>query len=77
MMRQLTKQQRKYLDKVFEADKSISSFDDLSPLQVQELEAMNNTEILWQEAERYLSDKEYGNLKQVNLAKLSEQAFNS
>ena len=56
-MRQLTKQQKKYLDEVFNSNTTIYDVDQLSPEQWQTLEDMNDTEILWQEANRYLSDK--------------------
>lgn len=55
-MRQLTKKQKEYLMKAFVKDSGITGYDDLLPQQQEELRAMNDTEILWQEADRFLSD---------------------
>ena len=55
-MRQLTNRQKKLLDKVI-VDKNITSYDDLSLETIEELEAINNTEILYQEVNRFIGDK--------------------
>jgi len=60
-MRQLTQQQKKYLDKLFKANNTLSDVEDLTPEQWHKLEEMNDTEILWQETNRYLSDKYFEN----------------
>lgn len=56
-MRQLTHRQKKLLDQVLENTHTpIYTVDDL-PIEIwEELEAINDTEILWQECNRYISD---------------------
>ena len=55
-MRQLTKKQKTVLTKYIEAGGTALFWDDL-PIDIREtLEAINNTEILWQEAQRFLGD---------------------
>ena len=53
-MRKLTKSQKKILDQ--QAIKGITNWDELPIEVIEQLEAINNTEILWQEANRYLND---------------------
>lgn len=58
-MRQLTVSQKKLLDKAMVENPSIQTVDDL-PIEVWEkLEELNDTEILWQETNRYLTDAYY------------------
>ena len=51
-MRDLTKKQKDLLD----LHKHISHVDDLPDNVWEELEAINDTEVLWMECNRYLSD---------------------
>lgn len=60
-MRQLTKHQKKYLDILFKDDNTLCDVESLTYEQCDRLEAMGDTEILWQEANRYLSDKYFEN----------------
>ena len=53
-MRKLTKSQKKILDQ--QAIKGNTNWDELPIEVIEQLEAINNTEILWQEANRYLND---------------------
>ena len=53
-MRKLTKSQKKILDQ--QAIIGIMSWDELSIEVIEEIEAINKTEILWQEVNRYLWD---------------------
>lgn len=55
-MRQLTSRQKKLLDK---QPLSITSYVDLPSEVWDELERINNTEILWQEVNRYLMDRSH------------------
>jgi hypothetical protein len=57
-MRQLTKKQKKILD-VYQ---NIYRLEDLPNGVFEQLEKINNTEILWSETNRYLSDNYYKNL---------------
>lgn len=57
-MRQLTKKQKKILDNY----KNISRLEDLPEGIFEQLEKINDTEILWSETNRYLSDNYYKNL---------------
>ena len=61
-MRQLTKKQKKILDNY----KNISRFEELPNGVFEELEKINNTEILWSETNRYLSDNYFNNLYSKN-----------
>jgi len=56
-MRVLTKKQKKILDEWVENDSSLHFADKLSLEQWDILENINDTEILWQEVNRYLLDK--------------------
>ena len=56
-MRQLTVSQKKLLDKTLKENSNIQSVDDLPNEVWEQLEEMNDTEILWQEANRYINDK--------------------
>jgi hypothetical protein len=56
-MRQLTSKQKKLLDKVIAENKEINDWDELPIEIIEELERINNTEILWSETNRYISDK--------------------
>lgn len=65
-MRQLTAKQKKYLDKItveYQDKFNIKplSYDDLYPRDMEVLEKMNDTEILYQEISRYLWDTNFGN----------------
>lgn len=55
-MRQLTQSQKSLLDKEMAKDENIFRFEDLSLDVMEKLEAINDTEILHQEATRYISD---------------------
>ena len=57
-MRQLTKKQKKILDNY----KTIYRLEDLPSGVFEQLEKINDTEILWSETNRYLSDNYYKNL---------------
>jgi hypothetical protein len=57
-MRQLTKKQKKILD-VYQ---NIYRLEDLPNGVFEQLEKINDTEILWGETNRYLSDNYYKNL---------------
>ena len=57
-MRQLTKKQKKILDNYI----NIYRLDDLPKGVFEQLEKINDTEILWSETNRYLSDNYYKNL---------------
>ena len=57
-MRQLTKKQKKILD-VYQ---NIYRLEDLPSGVFEQLEKINDTEILWSETNRYLSDNYYKNL---------------
>ena len=53
-MRKLTKSQKKILNQ--QAIKGITNWDELPKEVIEQLEIINNTEILWQEVNRYLND---------------------
>jgi hypothetical protein len=57
-MRQLTKKQKKILTSVLEHDTKgdIIDFNSLSWDIIDTLESINDTEILWQEVDRFISD---------------------
>jgi len=57
-MRQLTAKQKKLLAKILDSDKNsdIRGVDDLPTAVWDELERINDTEILWQEANRFIYD---------------------
>jgi hypothetical protein len=57
-MRELTKKQKKILD----VYKNIYRLEDLPNGVFEQLEKINDTEILWSETNRYLSDNYYKNL---------------
>lgn len=61
-MRQLTKKQKKILD----VYKNIYRLEDLPRGVFEQLEKINDTEILWSETNRYLSDNYYKNLYSQN-----------
>jgi len=56
-MRQLTNTQKRVLDKFMDQNTGVSYWDDLPQEIIDELERINDTEILWQEVNRYMSDK--------------------
>lgn len=57
-MRQLTTKQKTLIDEAYTASgNKISSADELSQKLWEELERLNDTEILYQEVNRYLGDK--------------------
>ena len=58
-MRQLTNSQKKVLDRAF-AEYSPKSWDELEMSEIEKLEKINDTEILWQETNRYLGDLYWG-----------------
>jgi len=62
-MRRLTSKQKKYLDKLIPSYKEkgiiLRTVEDLQNDHWETLEQLNNTEILWQEVNRYISDKEF------------------
>ena len=53
-MRKLTKSQKKILNQ--QAIQGITNWDELPIEIIEQLKAINETEILWQEANRYLND---------------------
>jgi hypothetical protein len=53
-MRKLTRSQKKILDQ--QAFKGITNWDELPIEVIEQLEAINDTEILWQEVNRFLND---------------------
>jgi hypothetical protein len=61
-MRELTKKQKKILD-VYQ---NIYRLEDLPNGVFEQLEKINDTEILWSETNRYLSDNYYKNLYNKN-----------
>ena len=61
-MRQLTKKQKKILD-VYQ---NIYRLEDLPKGVFEQLEKINDTEILWSETNRYLSDNYYKKLYSKN-----------
>jgi len=61
-MRQLTKKQKKILDNYI----NIYRLEDLPNGVFEQLEKINDTEILWSETNRYLSDNYYKNLYNKN-----------
>jgi len=58
-MRSLTASQKKLLNKVMKENPTVQTVDDLPNGIWEELEAINDTEILWQEVNRYLTDAYY------------------
>jgi hypothetical protein len=61
-MRQLTKKQKKILDSYI----NIYRLENLPKGVFEQLEKINDTEILWSETNRYLSDNYYKNLYNKN-----------
>jgi len=61
-MRQLTKKQKKILDNYTNARR----LEELPTGVFEQLEKINDTEILWSETNRYLSDNYYKNLYNKN-----------
>ena len=55
-MRTLMVKQKKYIDKIV-AERDIHSWEDFTFEEQEELERMNNTEVLWMNAQRYASDQ--------------------
>lgn len=56
-MRQLTAKQKVLLTKIFNNNPTtVYSVDDLTAEEWQKVESINDTEILWQEVNRFLSD---------------------
>jgi hypothetical protein len=55
-MRTLMVKQKKFIDKVM-SERSINNVGDLTLEEWKTLEKMNDTEILWQEINRYINDK--------------------
>jgi len=54
-MRNLTKEQKALLDKY----SNVTNVDDISTIDFEELEEMNDYKTLWSDANRYLSDNYY------------------
>ncbi len=67
-MRQLTKAQEKYLDKAIHRHNKnnhfLLTYEDLDPSEWAYLEKLNNSEILWQEVNRYITDSFFDDLRQ-------------
>jgi hypothetical protein len=61
-MRQFTKKQKKILDNYTNARR----LEELPTGVYEQLEKINNTEILWSETNRYLSDNYFNNLYSKN-----------
>lgn len=65
-MRRLTAKQKKLLDKFSEEratkNNALWSVEDLTDEEWEQVEAINDTEILYQEVNRYLSDKRMAEL---------------
>ena len=55
-MRQLTAKQKKYIDKLI-AERDIYNWEDFTLEEQETLEEMNDTEVLWMNAQRYAHDK--------------------
>ena len=55
-MRQLTKKQKKVIDRIV-AERDIHSWEDFTFEEQEELEKINDTEVLWMNAQRYAHDK--------------------
>jgi hypothetical protein len=72
-MRQLTKSQKKLLDKWFAANPSIYDMDSLSSEQRQTLQTINDSEILYQEVNRYLMDKKMSDNRSVRVGSYMRQ----
>ena len=60
-MRQLSKKQKKFIDKWFDENWtgacSVYSVDQMPVEMQKQIEAMNDHETIWQNADRYISDK--------------------
>ena len=60
-MRVLNKKQKQFIDKWFDKNwtgaGSIFSVDQMSQAEQEQLQAMNDHETLWQNADRYINDK--------------------
>ena len=64
-MRQLTKKQKTVLTEYIEAGGNALFWDDL-PIDIREkLEAINDTEILWSEVQRFLGDNQRINYQPI------------
>jgi hypothetical protein len=55
-MRQLTKSQKKLIDRELKAEPNLRCWDDLETEVMEELEEINNTEILYQEVNNYIQE---------------------
>lgn len=60
-MRQLTVRQKKYIDSLMKNNDKLSCVEDLSGDEWDKLVEMNDTEILYQEVNRYMHDKYWEN----------------
>jgi len=58
-MRQLTSRQKKVLNEIYKSYKPLN-WHDLHTEDIEKLEQINNTEILYQEVNRYLHDLQWG-----------------
>ncbi len=63
-MRKLTKKQKQYLDTIVKENPEIFSVDGLTGEQYETLTDMNDFETIFQETDRYLSDKRYEYLQE-------------
>jgi DNA-directed RNA polymerase beta' subunit len=76
-MRQLTVKQKKYLDNLigsYETEgKVLNMVEDLKDDEWEHLVDLNDTEILWQEVNRYLSDASFDTLR-INQMRRAEQS---
>ena len=52
--RQLTQKQKKLLKRWYSKDNTLSTYEDLSNAQWEQLQAINDTEILWATVSEYL-----------------------
>lgn len=67
-MRELTSRQKQFLDKLEEVYTKegieLRTVADIKDAHYETLKGFNDTEILWQEVNRYLSDKAFENVNQ-------------
>jgi hypothetical protein len=55
-MRQLTVKQKKVLTQALKDNPEVNCYDDLPHAIIETLEKINDTEILWSECDRFISD---------------------
>jgi hypothetical protein len=61
-MRELTAKQKKLLSQ-WQDERGVSSVDELTLEEMEQLEAINDTEVLWQNSNRFLSDRAFNKLR--------------